>query len=129
LVYVTVRLFCYKVDFKNRFENANTKLIEHLGEANWQRLVRIRKQINAGLPENYPDAITIFKPYSIFHNLGIRMLTAITTVTSYLSFLSGVSGDSQGCPQVPHIPHEADNGRPFLCEYCKIWVIIKNYIK
>lgn len=114
--------------------------MERLAEANWERSVRIRKQVEQNYGEGElstggdranEDAVTFFKPYSEFHDSGIgtsvftRSQYAATAV-SHKSFLSTADEQGQGHPRVPHLPHEW--GKPFKCEYCQKVVTMQDRI-
>ncbi|KAJ6016881.1 hypothetical protein N7451_000260 [Penicillium sp. IBT 35674x] len=131
----------FAVLISDRFASAPTSLVERLAEANWERSVRIRKQVEEKAEEGKglsfegdlanEDAMTWFKPYSIFHDSGIgtSVFTGsqyAATSVSHKSFLSTVEEQGQGRPRVPHLPHE--RGQPFKCEYCQKVITMRDRI-
>ncbi|KAH8587401.1 hypothetical protein B0O99DRAFT_694475 [Bisporella sp. PMI_857] len=113
---------------RDLFVTADNRLIERLGEANWQRHVALRKRLNA--LEEDGDTVpvaglleTVFQPVSIFHDSGLatsfptdshRALTVISSST----FKSTTSEESHGGFRVPPVPEEVSLGLPFLCTIC-----------
>ncbi|KAJ5661027.1 uncharacterized protein N7484_000399 [Penicillium longicatenatum] len=131
----------FAIRIRDRFTTAPVSLVERLAEANWERSVRIRKEgerkdeegkrlSNAENRANEDD-VTLFKPYSLFHDsaIGTSVFTRsqyAATAASHQSFLSTAEENGQGRPRVPHLTQEY--GLPFKCEYCQRVVNMRNRI-
>ena len=117
---------------RERYRNADERLIERLGEANWQRHVVIRNRIDqvAEMGVNDPppltsrkDALSNFQPVSVFHDSGLGTTISSPTqyersVASHTSFLSSASETGRGAAKVPKTPIEVELGKPFQCYIC-----------
>jgi hypothetical protein len=110
----------------DKFRNADIKLAERLGEANWQRHERIRHQVEASTgseDDDPPAAYSVFQPFSMFHDSGIGTSKPATSSyamsnASHASFLTSVAERSRGALRVPETPAEVGLGKPFQCEIC-----------
>lgn len=124
----------YIINVFDRFAKADSRLVERLGEANWQRHIALR----AGLTQqtksaNVPSTATVdgdqeipksvFVPVSMFHDSGIG--TSIranssyaATVASHSSFVSSLAENDCGSLRVPPTPKEVAQGIPFTCDIC-----------
>ena len=118
----------------DKFTNASIKLIERLGEANWQRYVQIREKMDE-TSNRYHVVVTqeghskcipqsVFAPCTLFHNSGIGTSVATVTehaasVASHTSFISSNAEESRGSLRVPTMPAEVSEGKPFQCFICK----------
>lgn len=126
-------------NISDKFQRADTCLIERLGESNWQRFVTIRARMQHMLCKTEPDAevaeeitpITVFKqapqsvfmPFSLFHDSGLG--SSVPTIRAYAasaashtSFVSSIATDGTSALRVPPIPKEVHAGKPFRCEIC-----------
>lgn len=109
----------YVVAVRDRFANADSRLVERLGEANWQRHTALRMALEQGIEE--PKSI--FVPVSIFHDSGLggsvptNSYHAIT-VASHSSFVSSLAEGTTGGLRVPSTPKEVYQGKAFTCEIC-----------
>jgi hypothetical protein len=114
----------------DNFRKADINLAERLGEANWQRYERIRRQnemiVNGlELPAHRDDIVahSVFKPFSMFHDSGIgtskpaESSYAISNA-SHTSFLTSLTKGGNGSLRVPELPEGATMGKPFQCEIC-----------
>lgn len=113
-----------------KFRDTGTKLAERLGEANWQRHERIRRQIEASSKEGEITvqkeevvAHSVFKPYSMFHDSGVGTSipaesTYASSNASHTSFMTSNAERTRGSLRVPDTPAEVAHGRPFRCEFC-----------
>ena len=110
---------------RDKFKKAEMLLVERLGEANWQRHVNVRLQIDDvsnGVDEEYlrEDPCTTFRPYTAFHDSGIG--TSVPTQTKYASshtsYNSSDAEKEEGCLRVPREPVEIGAGKPFRCYLC-----------
>lgn len=109
---------------REKFKNAEDQLVNRLGEANWQRHIRVRRQMEAiqgrTSDDNEPansrdDLYSAFRPYSAFHDSGLG--TSIPEdALSHTSFLS--SNPEGGSLRVPAAPEEVGAGKPFQCPFC-----------
>ena len=124
----------YVLNVYDRFARADTRLVERLGEANWQRHTALRAgPAEQAEPVEIPSTATVFggqemprsvfKPMSMFHDSG--MGTSIpanssyaATVVSHSSFVSSLADKDSGSLRVPPTPKEVSQGIPFACEIC-----------
>ena len=122
----------------DRFDGADTTLVQRLGESNWQRFVTLRArrdQISqsAGeyIPElpvsavykNEPVPKSLFLPQTSFYDsgLGTSLLSAPSHAysdASHTSFLSSNADDGESSFRVPKTPTAVSLGQPFNCEIC-----------
>lgn len=113
----------------DKFREADTKLVERLGEANWQRSMRIRKLME--MPKHNemiirpepPIAQSVFRPVSKFHDSGLgssvlAQSTYAASAASHTSFVSSLAEASKGRLRVPPTPAEVALGKPFECSIC-----------
>jgi hypothetical protein len=119
----------YVLQVHNKFRNAKTLLVERLGEANWQRFVRVRRHMAPDVDEDVTNdlvagACSTFIPASKFHDSGLgRPLQATSpfapTVASHSSFISSHAEKGSSYARVPPTPAEVGEGIPFECFICK----------
>ena len=120
----------YVSSIREKFKGADYKLVERLGEANWQRHRNIRQNIEN--TEQSPEEITkvagergiacsIFRPYSEFHDSGIGTSVPAQSeyAPSHTSFQSSNPEGEQKSLRVPREPPEVAAGKPFQCCLCK----------
>jgi Fungal Zn(2)-Cys(6) binuclear cluster domain len=118
----------FVLQIHDKYRSAPTSLVKRLGEANWQRWVRIRKQMD-GEGENEEEneeremAHSTFLPMSKFHDsgLGTSMPTQSDrafSIASHTSFLSSHADSEDGETRVPPTPEQVAEGRPFDCAIC-----------
>ncbi|KAF7509266.1 hypothetical protein GJ744_008160 [Endocarpon pusillum] len=119
----------------DKFRNAQTSLVERLGEANWQRYTRIRKHISDQAQyQDHAEPKSFFRSMSEFHDSGLgssehALSQAAASVASHSSFRSTLTENHHGRPRVPSMPDEAVSGKPFNCFICgRILIAIKNRI-
>ena len=118
----------YVLHVRGKYRQAQSRLVERPGEANWQRHRDVRErrdQIVNSTEEHSPTAQveddehqephSLFRPYSAFHDSGIG--TSVPAQTSYAqshtSFLSSNTEGEHGSPRVP-----PSAGKPFQCYLC-----------
>lgn len=116
---------------RDKYKNADAKLVSRLGEANLQRHAAIRRkmaqeksiqeeQVIAEEVEQVPKSM--FMPTSIFHDSGLgSMPTAwnmAPTVASHSSFETDGSQSGKSSFRVPEPPAGAYDGAPFPCFVC-----------
>ena len=127
----------------DKFNDADTDLVERLGESNWQRFVTIRARMDqiASAPKNEPappieqipvQAVfvdkpqSIFKPLSLFQDSGLGSSVASApatsqhaqSVASHTSFMTSLAEGEDSSRRVPPTPFEVSLGKPFRCEIC-----------
>jgi len=114
----------YVLQVKDKFPIAENKLIERLGQANWERRKRLRED-QAEVPETAVSepAKSVFVPVSMFHDSGIGSLTPAVsayapTAVSHSSFRTSATESQLGSYRVPPTPKEVSDGKPFTCEIC-----------
>jgi hypothetical protein len=110
-----------------KFRTADNGLLERLGEANWQRFVRIRALISdsATAQESFEEPKTIFKPSTV-HTFRDSALGASIpaqpevagSVASRTSFMSSVEGEGKNHLAVPQTPQQISRNEPFTCSFC-----------
>ena len=108
---------------QDKFQKAERKLVERFGEANWQRHVNIRNQLDSETPAAEESAAhSLFRPHSAFYDSGIgTSVPAHTTyAASHTSFRTSASESARGSIRVPSTPVEVDAGKPFQCFLCKM---------
>ena len=117
---------------REKYVKAEHRLVERLGEANWQRHVRIRAE-DATIPEKSENvvasllgqAFSVVQPLSLFYDSGIVTSVAAeiedaATTASETSFLSSNPENYQNAVRVPPLPAEASAGRLFKCDICQL---------
>lgn len=119
----------YVLQIHDKFRNAKALLVERLGEANWQRFVRVRRHMAPDVDGDVTNdlvagACSTFNPASKFHDSGLgRSLQATSsfapTVASHSSFISSHAENGRSCARVPPTPTEVGEGMPFECFICK----------
>lgn len=120
----------YVMQIRDKYPNASTTLVERLGEANWQRYVRIRRKMHQGEgldedaegEERPPGFQSAFVPTE-FHDSGLGSSVTFgphitRSVASQTSFLSSHSDCGTGRLRVPPTPGEVLEGVPFTCLIC-----------
>ena len=117
----------YILNIYDRFSKADPRLVERLGEANWQRHIALRnrpiKQA-AGVAVAIEEAPrSVFIPVSLFQDSGLgSSLPAQTsyapTSASHLSFISSQADEGGGGLKVPPTPKAVSKAIPFSCEIC-----------
>ncbi len=120
----------YVAQIRDKFRNAPQKLVERLGEANWQRRTRIQSQMQ-GRPDEveygeteHAIARSTFAPVSKFHDSGLGSSLPThsriaASVASHTSFLSSQADGEAGRLRVPPTPAEILEGTSFECFICK----------
>lgn len=113
----------------DRFPAGDIRLIERLGEANWQRHqnlrienedVTLRQDVG---PHSQSIPKSLFRPASTFRDSALGASLPATSsfapsVASHTSFASSTTASSQGRPRVPKTPRAVANGESFECQVC-----------
>jgi hypothetical protein len=114
----------YVRNILDKFPSADIKLIQRLGECNWQRYVKIRNskegsEIDRGIL--LEAAGSIFQPTSIFHDSGLGSTIPANScyAASASSFISKAGDADGGYFRVPPMPKEVFDGKPFECFICR----------
>ncbi|ERF75962.1 hypothetical protein EPUS_01328 [Endocarpon pusillum Z07020] len=129
----------YVLQVHDKFRNASISLAERLGEANWQRFMRVRQRMAGGLRANdledlHVGARSTCFPASKFHDSGpgssLRPESSLAlTNASHSSFVSNLSEKDGSRARVPATPNEVAEGISFECFICRrILTKIKNRI-
>ena len=122
---------------REKYKLAQDKLVERLGEANWQRHISVRKSMEASANvveepvESSAVAQSVFRPYSTFHDsaLGPSIPEQTEYAPSHTSFQSSNTEGEREYIRVPATPVEVTDGKPFRCFLCKcILSNIKNRV-
>ena len=109
---------------REKFRKADQKLVERLGEANWQRHKDVRGKMENteySPAEKMDIACSVFRPYSDFHDSGIGTSVPAQTeyAQSHTSFQSSNIDGEHASLRVPREPYEVSAGKPFQCFLCK----------
>ena len=108
---------------QEKFKKADHKLVERLGEANWQRHKSVREKMDSTEQSAHDSGIaySIFRPYSEFHDSGIGTSAPAQTeyAQSHTSFQSSNTEGEQVSQRVPKEPPEVGSGKPFPCFLCR----------
>jgi hypothetical protein len=124
----------YVLQVHDKFREADSALVERLGEANWQRYMRIKAVMAANVSSDNPLDTTFghiarevpkstFRPVSLFHDSGLgtslpnRSQYAASNA-SHTSFLSTDTDATKGRARVTSTPMEVSEGKPFVCFIC-----------
>ena len=133
----------YVSHVRDRYPRAPARLIERLGEANWQRhiVVRGRMEKSAALasekyiPQSQSVLFSDFKPVSMFHDSGLGTTVSAASryaasAASHTSFISSIAEKRNNSIRVPPTPMEVDVGKPFRCSICGlVQTKIKNRVE
>jgi hypothetical protein len=122
---VSAPAHAYVLQISEKFPKADRKLVERLGEANWQRRARIRETPHDAVRSTVTadSSGSIFIPVSLFHDSGLgssipgQSAYAPTSV-SHSSFRTTATESQAGSYKVPPTPKEVAAGDPFICEIC-----------
>jgi hypothetical protein len=116
----------YVLHLRDKFGKADPKLIQLLGQANWERHTKITGRLDEHADvfrratQGIDEAKSIFTPSSLFHDSGLGN-SSHTTHSNKLSFRSSSSAshprDSDRL-RVPPTPSEVQDGIPFACNIC-----------
>ena len=108
---------------RDKFKQASKELVERLGEANWQRHLKVRNIMED--PENNPakgpeTARSVFQPDTTFHDSGIGTSVPARTqyAPSHTSFRTSNTEGGLRSLRVPLTPLEATDGKSFRCYLC-----------
>ncbi|KAL9121957.1 MAG: hypothetical protein Q9187_001482 [Circinaria calcarea] len=131
----------FVLNVHDKFSMADSKLVERLGESNWQRYVTVRARMNRIASVNDVNGETrevewtkpvvfgknppqsMFTPYSVFHDSGMGTSMASTSrytasVASHTSFISSQAEEGKATLRVPPTPPEVALNEPFRCFIC-----------
>lgn len=122
----------YVSHVREKFNRAQTRLVERLGQANWQRHRDVRQRMEAIANPNKThddeqeheqgDGITcsVFYPSVAFHDSGIGTSVPAQTfyAQSHTSFQSNDTEREQGSLRVPATPTEVSERKAFQCFLC-----------
>ena len=114
---------------REKFTQARNKLVERLGEANWQRHQDIRKKMENPKvsPEDITNAGFLFHPYSGFFqdsggfqdsDIGTSVPAQTKYAPSLTSFQSSNIEGERASLRLPREPSEVGAGKPFQCFLC-----------
>jgi hypothetical protein len=121
LFQVSKPAYAYVLQVRDKFPGADERLVERLGEANWQRRVRIREGLQEFTKEVATEAAkSLFIPVSMFHDsgLGTSALAESAYAQSHSSFRTTATESQVGTYRVPPTPKEVFESVPFNCEIC-----------
>lgn len=124
----------------DKFGDADVSLVERLGEANWQRFVRVRQYMTSGIQEGKLNDLRVgarsaFIPASKFHDSALGSFiptnsSFASTVASDSSFVSSLAEKDGSHARVPPTPIEVALGLPFACSICqRVLTTVKNRVE
>lgn len=108
----------------DKFPQADIKLTERLGEANWQRHVKVRNKIDQVANDDLVESKAfVVAPFSEFRDsaLGSSIPTRsqyAASAASHTSFVSSLADGEERSIRVPPTPAEVSAGKPFQCHIC-----------
>lgn len=118
----------YVLNIHDRFANADSRLVQRLGECNWQRHVALRSNLEESKQMMPQDLVqetpkSVFVPVSLFHDSGLgsslpAQSSFAATIASHSSFVSSFADGDVGGLRVPPTPLAVSRGIPFTCEIC-----------
>jgi hypothetical protein len=117
----------YILNIYDRFSKANPRLVERLGEANWQRHIALRnrptKQAESVAAAIEEASKSVFIPVSLFQDSGLGSSLPVQTSyaptsASHTSFVSNQADEDSGVLGVPPTPKAVSKAIPFSCEIC-----------
>ena len=123
----------YISSIRDKFPRASAELVGRLGEANWQRHVKVRdrmtrddEDVEMEFAEHKVSgaiAPSAIQPVSVFHDSGIGTTLSGRTkyarsTASHTSFASSFGGENSRSVRVPPNPPEIGLGKPFRCFIC-----------
>ncbi|KAL6720532.1 hypothetical protein ACLMJK_002456 [Lecanora helva] len=114
----------YTALVKEKYQQADDRLIKRLGQANWQRHMAVRKLMdNEDAAVEQEDPSSTYLPYLPFRDSGIG--TSIPQsgkpghyTPSHASFISSNAEEDKVSLRVPPLPIGACTGEPFRCFIC-----------
>ena len=144
-------------NISDKFEHADSALVERLGESNWQRFETVRARMNqivqtmdseagedvkTGMVMNTAATVvfekppqSLFIPVSLFYDSGLGSSVptvsryAVSNVSHTSSFASSLANDSLSSVRVPPTPEAVSLGKSFQCEICGHYLFnIKNRV-
>lgn len=112
---------------RDRFPLAERSLVEHLGEANWARHVRLR---SIQSEQTSLEPALSFPPKSLLHSDPMTKDSALgsslpinsqkaPSISSHSSLVSTNEAGDKGHFRVPELPKGTHYGETFLCPFCK----------
>lgn len=109
---------------REKFKQADYKLIERLGEVNWQRHTSIREKMdnNELVPEERANPTgSLLHPYLDFHDsdIGRSVTPESEYAPSHTSFQSSNIEGQDVSLRVLKEPFEVSAGKPFQCFLCR----------
>ena len=101
---------------REKYRQAPKRLVDRLGECNWQRHLRVRNQSVENEIVHFPA----FRPAATFHDSGILMNDSADAhyAQSHTSYVSSHVGSERNLMRASHTPKEVKEGQPFRCSYC-----------
>jgi hypothetical protein len=123
----------YVLNVLDRFSKADARLVERLGEANWQRHTTLRNiegpttqdasSAKGVISEVQAVPKSFFFPVSLFHDSGLgsslpTQSSYAASVASHSSFMSDLVENENGGLRVPSTPKEVFEKVPFTCQIC-----------
>ena len=102
---------------REKFRHASEGLVKRLGEANWQRHLKVRNMMEDA--KNNPAKVQD-TARSTFHDSGIGTSVPVRTqyAPSHTSFRTSNTEGGPNSLRVPPTPLEAAQGKPFQCYLC-----------
>lgn len=108
----------------DKYPQADIELTERLGEANWQRHIKVRTRIDQVANDEVVESKGfVVAPFSEFRDsaLGSSIPTRshyAASAASHTSFVSSLADGEERSVRVPPTPTEVSAGKPFQCHIC-----------
>lgn len=116
--------FTYVRNVYDKYPQADIHLTERLGEANWQRHVKVRNRMDGIANDEVVESKCFaVPPFSEFRDsaLGSSIPTHshyAASAASHTSFVSSLADGEERSIRVPPTPAEVSAGKPFQCHIC-----------
>jgi hypothetical protein len=117
----------YVLQVHNKFKNASISLVERLGEANWQRFLRLRQRMTAAHHEDVINDLQVGtrSAFSTFNSHDSGLGSSLHPDSSFTqtdalhsSCVSSLAEKGDSCARVPPTPRGVVDGTPFQCFIC-----------
>lgn len=116
--------FTYVRNVYDKFPQADIRLTERLGEANWQRHVKVRNKIDqVANDEPVESKGFVVASFSEFRDSALgssirNQSDYAASAASHTSFALSFADGEERSTRVPPTPAEVSAGKPFQCHIC-----------
>jgi len=119
---------------KARFPEANSALVQRLGQVNWIRKQRLQQNMEAVEEEEQEEQEQEHENKSVvarsqFHDsgLGSSLPNQQSYAMSVVSFFSSADGETRA--RIPRLSEAAKKGSPFVCDGCGVRIVMQDDYK